>query len=287
MKNTLVSDLFDTRALRICEPDKPFWYTSNKIGPYYINTHFLYGSEDKAVDLLNVIDTAKNDPDGCSSAVFEKVRENYDNDPIFRSLIDTMVSYIRSEIPADSYQMISGGERRDWFFSLIIADILGLPHITIFKTGDMRVFDTKTGELKDLNVIKGKKVLHIADLITEASSYERAWIPFIKEQGGVMTHSLVVVDRDQGGRELLEKNNVTSHALVTIDKDLFDAALEKGYIDQSQYEMVTAFLGNAFESMRDFLLTHPDYLDETIAAGGKNAERARLCKENDLYKLVK
>jgi len=41
--------------------------------------------------------------------------------------------------------------------------------------------DGKTEELKELN---GESVLHIADLITEASSYERAWIPAIKNNGG-------------------------------------------------------------------------------------------------------
>ena len=53
----IVSYLFETNALRICEENKPFWYTSGKIGPYYINTHFLYGSEQDAIDLLKFIDS--------------------------------------------------------------------------------------------------------------------------------------------------------------------------------------------------------------------------------------
>ena len=46
----LISYLFKTDSVKICPENKPFWYTSGKIGPYYINTHFLYGSESDAIN---------------------------------------------------------------------------------------------------------------------------------------------------------------------------------------------------------------------------------------------
>ena len=52
----LVNWLFQTGAVRVCQEGKPFWYTSGTIGPYYINTHFLYGNEKKALELLEKID---------------------------------------------------------------------------------------------------------------------------------------------------------------------------------------------------------------------------------------
>jgi hypothetical protein len=55
----LVNWLFETNAVRVCPQDRPFWYTSGTIGPYYINTHFLYGSEEKANSLLKLIDSEK------------------------------------------------------------------------------------------------------------------------------------------------------------------------------------------------------------------------------------
>ena len=51
----LMSLLFDTNAFKICAENKPFWYTSGKIGPYFVNTHFLYGSENDANELLDYI----------------------------------------------------------------------------------------------------------------------------------------------------------------------------------------------------------------------------------------
>lgn len=52
--------LFKTDAVKICPENKPFWYTSGKIGPYYINTHFIYGSEEQANALLKRIDEEKD-----------------------------------------------------------------------------------------------------------------------------------------------------------------------------------------------------------------------------------
>ena len=53
--NNLTSYLFKTDAFKICEENKPFWYTSSEIGPYFINGHFLYGSEKDANVLLDFI----------------------------------------------------------------------------------------------------------------------------------------------------------------------------------------------------------------------------------------
>ena len=44
----IISYLFETNAIKFCEENKPFWYTSGKIGPYFINTHFVYGNENDA-----------------------------------------------------------------------------------------------------------------------------------------------------------------------------------------------------------------------------------------------
>lgn len=58
MENPIVSWLFETDAVRVCPEGQPFWYTSGKLGPFYINTQFLYGSEEAANALLTVIEQA-------------------------------------------------------------------------------------------------------------------------------------------------------------------------------------------------------------------------------------
>lgn len=278
----LVNWLFQTGAVRVCPEDKPFWYTSGTIGPYYINTHFLYGSEKKALELLEVIDAVKADKLTCPEKLLPILEANYEADEIFKGLMDNMLEFIRNNIELDNIDYISGGERRDWFFSLLAAKLLEKPHITIFK--DLAVVITENGETCPAESINGARVLHIADLITEASSYERAWIPAIKNIGGQLTHSVVVVDRLQGGGELLERNHVCSFAMVSIDKSFFDSALEMALIGKGQYDMLLQYTANPRESMKNFLKEHPAFMENALMADDKTRERARLCIDKAIYK---
>ncbi len=282
-KNKLIKWLFRTDAVRVCPENKPFWYTSSKIGPYYINTHFLYGSEEKANNLLKVIDVCKENKMDCSEIILELTRKNFETDEIFRGLISSMCEYIKSNFDIKNIDYISGGERRDWFFSLIIADMLNIPHITIFKDLSAVLYkDGKSSEIKD---IKNGNVLHIADIITEASSYTRAWIPAIQALNGNLKYSLVVIDRLQGGTEKLNSAGVESHALMNVDKVLFDGALEGKHITEKQHEMLMKYLDRPTETMRAFLVEHPEFMENSLKADPKTAERARICVEQNIYGL--
>lgn len=277
----LVTWLFETKAVRACPDNLPFWYTSGTIGPYYINTHFLYGSEELAVGLLAKIDEALKDPDTCSQLVLAETMANYHSNEIFRGTIDHICSFVTETIGIDQIDCISGGERRDWFFSLPVAKLLGKPHLTIFKDGTVRLFDQ--GLSRSIDCLGEQRVLHIADLITEASSYERAWIPAVKALGGQMLWSIVAVDRMQGGGELLAAHGVKSYALASVDTALFDTAASLGLINKTQYRMLCDFLADPTGSMRGFLLDHPEFLRDALAGDPKTAARARLCLEKDVY----
>lgn len=277
----LVNWLFETNAVRVCPQDKPFWYTSGTIGPYYINTHFLYGSEEKANSLLKLIDSEKSDIFTCPVTLLDATLNNYENDAIYKGLIDELLEYIKKNIGQDSVDYISGGERRDWFFSLIISHFLKKPHITIYK--DLKTVILRSGKTCEAGDLDGSRVLHIADLITEASSYQRAWIPAVENFRGTMKWSLVVVDRMQGGGEFLAGKAVQSHAMINIDMALFDKALKLGFINKEQYLMVEDYMKNPKESMRNFLVKNPAFLENALASDDKTRERAKLCIESKYY----
>ena len=284
MENTnLVKFLFETNAVRVCDGKNPFWYTSGLIGPYYINTHFLYGSEDKANQLLKFIDEKKQNKETFSKEINDKVWENYLNDTTFKQVIDILVENISKNVNVDSIDYISGGERRDWFFSFPVAIILQKPHITIYKDGSMTVFQNDKN-IDNIN-IKKARVLHIADLITVASSYERVWIPSINNIGKIY-ETYAIVDRNQGGRELLIKNNIKMSTLVSVDKDFFTKANIEGYINEEQKKIASDFIDNPFESMRSFLIENEDFLEKALASSNeKIVLRAKTLIENDLYNL--
>lgn len=281
MNEQLVKWLFETKAIRVCPADEPFWYTSGKIGPYYVNTHFLYGSEEKANALLALIDMLKSDKMGCTAAIEEAVLENERTDAIFRGTIDAMADCVAQNLPMDEISCISGGERRDWFFSLPLARRLNLPHVTIFKDMDAVWYDN--GASGPVPALNGRKVLHVADLITSASSYERAWVPAIRSMGGEMAWSLVAVDRLQGGEETLTRLGVRSLALTEVAEEAFVLACDAGLIDVGQLEMIRGYISEPDKSMESFLRAHPEFLRKALAGGAKSAERAQLLLSQNHY----
>ena len=281
----IISYLFETNAIRFCEENKPFWYTSGKIGPYFINTHFIYGSEKEAVSLLSFIDDSLSDKMTLPKKVFEKVLKQYNENKIYQDVINHMKDYIEKNIDISEVDFISGGERRDWFFSNILAYLLNKPHITIYKDLSSVISDSNFNETKESYNIEGKKVLHVADLITVASSYLRAWIPAIENLGGKILWSCVVVDRMQGGEEKLSEKGIKSLSLVKVDNNLFKKAFDMGIINSSQLEMLNNFFNAPDKTMREFLINHPEFLENSLNADKKTKKRAKLLIDNDLYNL--
>lgn len=281
----LMSYLFETNAIRFCEENKPFWYTSGKIGPYFINTHFVYGNEKDAVELLSFIDDSLSDKLTLPKKVFKKVLEQYNTNEIYKNVIDTMKNYIEENIDITEVDYISGGERRDWFFSNIIAYLLNKPHITIYKDLSTVVSDSKFENTTPVTSLDNKKVLHVADLITVASSYIRAWIPAIKNLNANICWSCVVVDRMQGGKDKIEAEGIKSLSLVQVDNNLFQKAKELGIINEAQVEMLNGFFKNPDETMRNFLIAHPEFLENALKADEKTQKRAKLLVDGNLYNL--
>ena len=281
----IMSYLFKTNAIRFCKENKPFWYTSGKIGPYFINTHFVYGSEKEATSLLSFIDETLSNKLTLPEKVFKKVLKQYEENEVYHNVIESMKQYILENINIQDVDYISGGERRDWFFSNILAYLLDKPHISIYKDLSTVVNDSKFENTLELKDITGKKVLHIADLVTVASSYLRAWIPAIKNLGGKLAWSCVVVDRMQGGRQKLEENGIKFLSLVNVDDTLFETANKNGIINKNQLEMLKNYFKNPDETMRQFLINHPEFLENSLKADEKTAKRAKLLIDGNLYGL--
>ncbi|MCR4688501.1 MAG: orotate phosphoribosyltransferase [Saccharofermentans sp.] len=276
MSDTISEMLFETKALRMAPADTPFWYTSGMLGPFYINTHFLIENEACAGEVLKRIEKAiNNDKLTAPEEIFDMMLAYYNKNGTFKKTMDILTGMAKEL----DFDYISGGERRDYFFSMIPAYLLGKPHLTIFK--DMTfVYNedlTKPGYVP--SDLKGKKALHIADLVTEASSYERAWIPVIRGIGSEITDTLAVVNRCQNGEEVLNNLGVALHCATAINKDLFEEAESNGTITTEQKELVFKFLKSPADYMDEFIKSHPDFINEQIAMGGKNEQRAKLAIE--------
>ena len=281
----LANYLFETNAIRFCDENKPFWYTSGKIGPYFINTHFVYGSEKEASDFLSYIDECLAVKMSLPEKIFKKILEQYNKNEIYHNVINHMKEVIEKNIDLSKVDYISGGERRDWFFSNIISYLLHKPHLTIYKDLSIVCSDSEFTSTKPISDLNGKSVLHIADLVTVASSYIRAWIPAIKAINGNMKYSCVVVDRMQGGREKIEAEGVQFYSLINVDDSLFEMAYKKVIINENQLEMLKGFFKNPDETMKQFLINHPEFLENALNSDEKTRKRAKLLVDGNLYGL--
>lgn len=278
MEDKIIESLFATNAIRVSPENQPFWYTSGRLGPFFINTHFLLENEAAAGEVLKRIEKAiAENKLTAPEDIFDMMLAYYNKNGTFKMVSDKLAE----EASKLDFDYISGGERRDYFFSMMPAYLLGKPHLTIYK--DMTsVYSVKLDgpavDSKEID-LKGKKALHIADLITEASSYERAWIPVIRDLGSDITDTVAVVDRHQGGRVVLKNLGVELHSLTGINKDLFDEATNNGLINEAQKAMIIHFLESPADYMTAFIKSNPDFISGEIAKGGKNKERAELAIE--------
>ena len=278
MENTIIEALFATNAVRVAPEDQPFWYTSGRLGPFFINTHFLLENEAAAGEVLKRIEKAIADNRlTAPEEIFDMMLAYYNKGGTFKMVSDKLAE-AASKLDFD---YISGGERRDYFFSMMPAYLLGKPHLTIYKDMTSVYSESIDGAAVDSREVdlKGKKALHIADLITEASSYVRAWIPVIRELGSEITDTVAVVDRCQGGDKVLKDLGVELHALTGIDEKLFDEAMDNGIINEKQKEMIMSFLASPADYMTSFLKANPGFIEAEIAKGGKTKERAELAIE--------
>ena len=229
----LMSLLFETNAFKVAEENNPFWYTSGKIGPYFINADYLYGSEQDSKDLLAFIDQELENESKTDipAHIFKKVLDHYNTNEIYRYVIDQMKEYIETNIGVENVDYISGGERRDWYFSNIMAYLLNKPHVTIYKDLTTVVSNYDFTSSEPVSNIEGKNFLHLADLLNQSASFTRAWIPAIKNLGSSIVWSIFAVDRMQGGTETLTNDGVKVHSLLQIDDSLFTTAKELGVIN--------------------------------------------------------
>lgn len=284
----LMSLLFETHAFKVSEANNPFWYTSGKIGPYFVNADYLYGSENDSKELLAFIDSEleHQDKKDIPEHIFKKVLNHYNSNEIYKSVIDAMKNYIEKNLDINSIDYVSGGERRDWYFSNLIAYFLNKPHVTIYKDLTTVVSDSNFTESAYVSKIENKKFLHVADLLNQSASFTRAWIPAIEKLGSKIDWALFMIDRMDGGTEVLTNCGVQVNSLLQINDNLFVHALELGIINEEQLAMLREFKKAPMESMKQFLIDHPEFIENALKSdNAKTLKRVHTLIDQDIYGL--
>jgi uridine monophosphate synthetase len=103
-----------------------------------------------------------------------------------------------------------------------------------------------TGRIAGADVVKGDNVLFFDDVISEGLSKVEGIKP-IQELGANVKHMLVVVNREHGGKEKLEKLGYKVHALAKIS-EIVDSLYREKQISREQKDKVLDYV-NSFQSL--------------------------------------
>lgn len=174
-----------------------FKLTSGKISPYYIDLRIVPSFPD----------------------AFQKICEFY-------------VDFIKNEIQSKSFERIAGIPVAGIPFASLIAYSLKKPFLYIRKGVRLH------GRQRRIEGIlaPGDRVLLVDDLITTGISLRNA-AKAIRAEGGVVTDAAVLLDREEGGGEKLDKSGIKLHALLNVS-EIVEKLYEIEAIDEEQLKTI-------------------------------------------------
>lgn len=281
-KDGLTKVIFSTQAVSIWNNAKGpvFWYAAGVPGPFYVNTEKLIGAQaaEKLLSGISTIVAKSGSPAEKSAEVETLVMSEYKSNPTFQTLIATMIRDARAQFK-DSYNVISGGERRDWFFSIPFALESGLDHIYLFKDHSVHIQKNPASKALDEH-----KVLHVADLINNAASYFKSWLPILEETGLKMMGTACVINRGSVGIDKLKEAGIPTCSLKTIDQAFFDDLRTIRLIDETVAQEIDLYFSSKEDWARKYILSKPDLIGKE-QLDAKSKERLQSFLKNDPWNL--
>jgi len=153
---------------------------------------------------------------------------------IFNKLCDIYVEVIKNEIL--EVDCIAGIPTAGLPIATIISYKMRLPLIYVRKEPKAH------GKAKMIEglLTPNDNVVLVDDLVTSGSSLLNA-ARAIRESGGVVNHAVVLLDREQGGRENLQKEKIELHTVTSMSQ-LLDMFRDLGYINHSNYNLAKEYL---------------------------------------------
>ena len=151
-----------------------------------------------------------------------------------------------AEVVADEIRLLMAIERVDKLASIELKGALILPSIgclvdlpCIVVRKEEKAYGV-VGRVAGAEVIKGDRILFFDDVVSEGLSKVEG-IKTLEELGAKIEHLIVIVDREQGGKENLEKLGYRVHALSKIS-DLVNNLVESEHISKKQAESVLNYI---------------------------------------------
>lgn len=150
----------------------------------------------------------------------------------FKRVCDLYVDLIKTDLGANKFDRIAGIPIAGIPFASFVAYQLNKPFLYIRPHARLHGRERRIEGL----LMPGDRVLLIDDLITTGGSLRKA-AEAIRAEGGIVTDAIVLLDREEGGKENLAEDNVTLRYLLRVSE-----AAEKLYamdaIKEDQYKLI-------------------------------------------------
>ena len=128
----------------------------------------------------------------------------------FQRVCNLYVKLIKQDLGAENFDRVAGIPTAGMPFSSVVANYLNKPFLYI------RPKMKEHGRERRIEgmLMPGGKVLLIDDLVTTGLSLKKS-AKAVRAKGGVVTDIVVLMDREEGGKERLAKDNLKMHYLLT------------------------------------------------------------------------
>ena len=150
----------------------------------------------------------------------------------FHEICESYVQYITDQIGNKSFDRIAAIPIAGIPFASQIAYNLNKPFIYVRKGIHLSGRERRVEGV----LSSGDKVLLIDDLITTGFSLKES-AEAVRAEGGVVSDAVVFLDREEGGRELLEKSRVKLHPVLEMS-EIAKKLYEMGAIDRESLKTI-------------------------------------------------
>jgi len=153
------------------------------------------------------------------------------------AVVEAAANRIRVIMLSNRIDKLASIELKGALIAPSIACLLNLPCVIVRK--EEKAYGV-TGRTAGADVNKGDNILFFDDVISEGLSKIEGIKP-LQELGAKVKHLLVVVNREQGGKENLEKLGYQIHALAKIS-EIVEALSQSGNIMKAQANAVLTYI---------------------------------------------
>ena len=150
----------------------------------------------------------------------------------FREICESYAQYITSEIGVKKFDRIAAIPLAGIPFASQIAYNLKKPFLYVRKDIQLQGRERRVEGI----LVSGDRVLLIDDLLTTGLTLKKA-ADAVRAEGGVVTEAVVFLDREEGGRQVLEKNGIKLHSLLKIS-EMANTLYEMGAIDEESLKTI-------------------------------------------------